>query len=251
MSFVVCKNFILDLLFPRFCVGCKKEGEFICCQCFKKIGASANNLCPLCQGRPTERKRTKLGLLCRECKLNSSFQRILSVGSYNDPVLRELIHAFKYNSVKEISIPLGILIKRLIKIKTKNIFSRLNKDKTIIVSIPLHPRRLRERGFNQSEILAEKLSEHTGFPVAKNIIIRGRASLPQADIKDKNKEVQIQKRKQNIKNAFKVVEPEAIEGKNVILVDDVATTCATLEECALALKQKGAKKIWGFVVAKT
>lgn len=250
ISFVAIKNLILDIVFPRFCVGCQKEGEFICRQCFEKIGALGNDLCPLCQGSPIERKRTKLGLLCRECKLNSSFQRILSVGSYNDPILRELIHSFKYNSVKELSIPLGILIKRLIKIKAKNIFNRLNKDKTIIVPIPLHKRRLRERGFNQSEIIAEKLSEYAGFPVAKNIIIRKRASLPQADIKDKNKEIQVQKRKRNIKNAFKVAEPEAVEGKNVILVDDVATTCATLEECALALKQNGAEKIWGFVVAK-
>ena len=141
----------------------------------------------------------------------------MSVGSYNDPVLRELIHIFKYKSVKELSIPLGVLIKRLIKIKAKNIFNRLDKKMTIIVPIPLHPRRLRERGFNQSELLAEKLSEHTNLPIAKNIVIRN---------------------------------PNFSEGKNVILVDDVAATCATLEECALALKQSGAKKIWGFVIAK-
>ena len=174
----------------------------------------------------------------------------MSVGSYNDPVLRELIHIFKYKSVKELSIPLGVLIKRLIKIKAKNIFNRLDKKMTIIVPIPLHPRRLRERGFNQSELLAEKLSEHTNLPIAKNIVIRKRHSPPQADIKDKNKTHQLQKRKDNIKNAFKIINPNFSEGKNVILVDDVAATCATLEECALALKQSGAKKIWGFVIAK-
>lgn len=174
----------------------------------------------------------------------------MSVGSYNDPLLKELIHIFKYNSVKELSSLLGILIKRLIKIKAKNIFNRLNKNKTVIIPIPLHPRRLRERGFNQSELLAEKLSEHTNFLIAKNIVIRKRDSAPQADIKDKNKAHQIQKRKNNIKNAFKITNPKFIEGKNVILIDDVATTCATLEECAFILKQSGAKKIWGFVMAK-
>lgn len=250
MTINLLKQFILDTLFPRFCVSCQREGKFICGECFEKISAAENNLCPLCFGAPTEKRRTKLGAVCQKCKPDSSFQRILSVGSYNDHLLRELIHIFKYNSVKELSEPLGILIKRLVKIKTKNIFNRLNKNKTVIVPVPLHKRRLRERGFNQSEVLAEKLSEHTGFPVAKDIIIRRRASMPQADIKDKNKEIQIQRRKQNIKNAFKITNPKFIEGKNVILIDDVATTCATLEECALLLKQSGAKKIWGFVMAK-
>lgn len=244
------KNFILDTLFPRFCVGCQKEGQFICGECFEKIGMTENSLCPLCQGHPSERKRTKLGLVCRECRNSSPFQRILFVGSYNDPILRELLHTFKYNSAKELARPLGVLIKRLIKIRAKNIFKTLSKDKTIIIPVPLHKRRLRGRGFNQSEILAGKLSEHTGLPVIKDIIIRKRSAMPQADIKDKDHALRFQKRKQNIKNAFKLKDLKAVKDKNIILVDDVATTCATLTECASLLKQAGTKRIWGFVIAR-
>jgi len=123
-----------------------------------------------------------------------------------------------------------------------------------VIPIPLHKQRLRFRGFNQAELLAKEVAEHFSIPLETNVLERTRAVLAQAKIKNHKD------RKENIKNIFKInsefIKKCVKEGKNllknkiIILVDDVATTNATLSEAAKVLKEAGAKEVWGLVVAK-
>lgn len=112
-----------------------------------------------------------------------------------------------------------------------------------IVPVPLHPRRLRERGYNQSGLLARELGKLTNLPVLQDGLIRTKEARPQVKASD------VEERRRNVANAF-VCQNEKVSGKQIILVDDVCTSGATLESCALALKNKGAVGVWGLTLAR-
>lgn len=117
-------------------------------------------------------------------------------------------------------------------------------DNPTIIPIPLHYRRLNWRGFNQAEIIAETISEITNLRTENTVLIRSSTSRPQAEIDKKNE------RLKNMDNQFKVFTDEKARGKTLLLVDDICTTGATLNECARVLKKAGAKKVIGFVIAR-
>jgi ComF family protein len=113
----------------------------------------------------------------------------------------------------------------------------------VLVAVPLHSRRLRERGYNQSSLLADKLGNLAEIPVLEDYLCRIKDSLPQA------RTVTVEQRRKNVKKAFSC-QPRKLEKKAVILVDDVCTSGATLESCATALKRAGAISVWGFTFAR-
>jgi ComF family protein len=216
-------SFILDLLFPIQCLGCSQEGDFLCPACFEKI--------PLNQKIIYFKKSPLVGLVV------ASF--------YEHPLLKEALYKYKYDFVKDLAKPLGqLMTKRLTNFS--NIF---NENNSVLIPVPLHKKRLRWRGFNQVQLLTEEISQKLKIPINNNILIRKKYSLPQMQIKD------AQQRKRNIREAFVLGSDPAQQGqtlmnKTIILVDDVCTTGATLEECAQILKKAGAKKIWGLVLAQ-
>ncbi len=230
------KNFILDILFPPICVNCQKsldKNELTVCQeCLLKIHLNTSFFCPVCRARLAENKKT--------CHLKSQYL-LAAVGNYDDPVLQNLIQSFKYKSVKSLA---PILTDLLIKY-IKNVFScsSLVIGQFIIVPIPLYPRRERERGFNQSKLLVEDLSKKLNLDFHE-ALVRVKKTLPQAQSKD------IEERVKNIEGCFKMKNSELVEGKNIILVDDVFTSGATINEAVKILKQNGAKKILALVLAK-
>jgi len=118
-------------------------------------------------------------------------------------------------------------------------------DSYTLVPLPLHPSREKERGFNQSELLAEIISKTFNLPLEKNILIRAKNTRAQAELTD------WEERQANLQNAFTVADPENLKGKNIILVDDVYTSGATMSAAAETLHKAGAKKIIGLVLAKT
>lgn len=120
----------------------------------------------------------------------------------------------------------------------------------LIVPVPLHPSRRRERGFNQSELLAVGLARALGRQragaapqVAKDCLRRKRATPPQTGLS-------VAARRENLRGAFEVIKPDAIRGRSIVLVDDVMTTGATLSACARALKHAGAAQVMGFTLAR-
>lgn len=112
-----------------------------------------------------------------------------------------------------------------------------------IVPVPLHPRRLRERGYNQSGLLAKELGKLINLPVIQDSLIRIKEARPQVRASN------VKERRRNVANAF-ICQDEKVSGKQIILVDDVCTSGATLESCASALKNKGAITVWGLTLAR-
>lgn len=233
ISFFRIYNFLLDLIFPKYCVGCEKEGYWICPACYKKIIFIKTPFCPKCN------RISKMGNYCPKCKKDIHLKGLLIAAHYERKgVLREAIHKFKYNKIKDISKDLGSII-------CYPLDKYPNFKNVVLIPVPLHRNRLAQRGFNQACLLAKEINKHYPEYKIKEKLKRVKNNIAQADLP------RIQ-RLENIKNIF-VWKGEREELKNtiVILVDDVYTTGSTLNECARVLKeQAGAKQIWGLVLGK-
>ncbi len=186
-------------------------------------------LCPKC-GRPQAS-----GIVCPVCR-----QRQTEIDGIRSPfrfdeMIRNAIHQLKYHNLKAISPCLAELLDDYLQ------SNPLHGE--VIVPVPLHPRRLRERGYNQSSLLARELGKLTNLPVIEDCLIRVKQALPQ--VRTPN----IEERQKNVANAF-ACRDDRINGKQIILIDDVCTSGATLESCAAALKSKGAISVWGLTLAR-
>jgi ComF family protein len=219
----------LDLLFPRWCVGCGKEGELICDKCRRSMVRLVPPVCPKC-GRPQAS-----GVLCPSCVgWNSSIDGIRSPFRF-EGVARHAVHQLKYRNLRILSRPLaGMMHDYLVKAPVPS---------DTLVPVPLHPRRLRERGYNQSGLLADALGKLTSLPVIHDGLIRARYTPPQA------RTPSVERRRANLDGAFASA-GECFKDRRVLLVDDVATSAATLEACAVALKYAGAASGWGLVLTR-
>jgi len=167
---------------------------------------------------------------------------LVAVSTYDNKALRELLHVFKYDRFLATQIPLASLIDKYLN--NVNLSKTLPAD-TVVVPIPLHRKRLRERGFNQAEKIASIVSGRLELPMNNDMLIRIKDTPRQTTRKSKVE------RLESLRNSFEVTDKEAFMGRTIILVDDVYTSGATMSEAAKTLKKGGAKSILGFVVAKT
>jgi ComF family protein len=238
-------NLIIDFLFPIECLICKKEGEFLCSSCFQKINFKHSQYCFGCK------KNNLWGETCLDCQ-DFFIDGFLIAGDYEDPILKELILKFKYNFIKDIGKILGLFLvlffakifkKEPAKNKENNIPSIfLNFESLLIIPVPLSKKRYNWRGFNQSLVLAEFFANYFSLNLNKKDLIRKIYKKPQAKLNE-------YERKNNLKDSFTWL-GENLNGQDIILIDDVATTGSTLNECAKVLKNYGAGCIWGLVLAK-
>lgn len=251
------KRIVLDTLFPVQCLFCKADDVWICKSCLEKIKIISVQVCPYC-----EKNITPGGATCSFCreKFFGKNQKIpldnlIIASKYKENSISRLIHLFKYRFISDLSVPLG-------KIMIKTIIKNNLPLPDLIIPIPLHKRRLRWRGFNQSELLADYISKNLtpGFsiPVFADLIIRKKYTTPQMKIK------KYKARQENIKNMFAInsnpLLPQAGEGarradegiknRTILLVDDIATTGSTLFECAKVLKSNSASKVYACVTAR-
>jgi len=219
----------VDSFFPRRCVGCGKVGSFLCLECLGKLPRLLPPLCPNC-GRPQAS-----GIVCPDCRQRQTeIDGIRSLFRF-DEVIRKVIHQLKYRNLKAISPCLAELLADYL------VSNPLPGE--ALVCVPLHPRRLRERGYNQSSLLARELGRRIDLPVIENCLIRVKQAQPQV------RAVDVEERWRNVADAF-VCRDERVRGKQILLIDDVCTSGATLESCAAALKSKGATSIWGLTLAR-
>ncbi len=232
------KNIILDTLFPVSCLNCGQPDVWFCESCLNRIKPLSFQVCPKC-----EKILTESGKTCQWCKKDYPLKALVVATKYKEENVSKLVHLYKYNFITDLRIPLGEMMLRAL---TKNDLPLPD----IIVPVPLHPRRLRWRGFNQSQLLGDFIAKNLtpGFeiPVVSDLLFRKRYTPPQMKTKD------YAGRRENLADAFTVTDTEAhrIRNKRILLVDDIATTGSTLIECAKALKQKGAKEIFGAVIAR-
>lgn len=241
-NFLKVTNFIFDIIFPIECIGCGKEGEWFCQKCLDEIDLIKKQTCSICE------RVSKKGRTCFLCRHKTKIDGVIAACSYKNKLIREAIEIFKYKFVKDVSIPLSALIIKILKTngELKNWYQEilLHKEIFVIVPVPLHPRRLRWRGFNQAELLAKELSKNLGIKIENKILIRSRYNTPQVEIKNRRQRIE------NIRDAFGANNSLEIKDKKILLIDDVCTTAATLSECAKVLKKAGASEIWGIVVAR-
>lgn len=213
---------IIDLIFPRVCVGCKREGKYICEGCQKKL-ARPEQICPMCC-RPSID-----GWAHPRCKPGAGMQRLL-VGLPYRGLVQQCLKKVKYKSSWEI---IDLLFG----------LGNFEKCEGIVVPVPMYEQKKRERGFNQAGRLAELLAKSCKV---RNLVMleRVRATKPMFGLKKKE-------RKENVENAFRLRETCRVNTcTRIILVDDVWTTGATMRECARILKETGAREIWGVVLAR-
>jgi ComF family protein len=205
------------------------EGSFLCPDCLRKLPRLVAPLCPKC-GRPQAS-----GIVCPSCRQRQiEIDGIRSLFRF-DEVIRKAIHQLKYRNLKAISPCLSELLADYLRSNSL--------PGEALVSVPLHPRRLRERGYNQSSLLARDLASRIELPVFEDCLIRVKQAGPQARAAD------VEERRRNVADAF-VCREEKVDGKQIILIDDVCTSGATLESCAVALKNKGAVSVWGLTLAR-
>ncbi len=225
------------MLFPRFCVRCKREGRYICMKCELFI-SEAGFICPVCQ------KPSYFGKKHKRCKKNK-IDGLISIWDY-EGIIKELIYLIKFGGffhiIEELTERLILTIKKE-ETRFSYFLDFLIHKETYITFVPLGKSREKERGFNQSRILAEYIAKITGKEVI-NLIERKKNTKPQAKLENKKE------RFLNVKNAFTLDCKNDLNIKRVLIVDDVWTSGSTMKECCRVLKKNGVKEVWGFVLAK-
>ncbi len=224
-----CAAAIKDRLFPVFCVGCNSEGRWCCAECLAKLADD----------------QLSTEIFGFE---NSALTGVSALLKYQDgSPLATLLQAYKYSHVEDVEPLFQSLIGNVISLAAPGILAEVAPGAPLI-PIPLHPRRQRERGFNQATRLAAMFKEALAnlgctHPILPSQLKRVRYTDQQAHLGKTG-------RAQNMAGAFRsdISTPAPIE---VILLDDVYTTGATLEQAAQALKTAGVKKVWGLTLAKT
>lgn len=218
-------HIILDALFPPKCAGCGVGKVRICSACAKESEYRGSE-CFFCG--------TKAGAthICLLCTKNNPLEGIFWPWRYNTERARAIIAAYKYRKKRALALPLAAYMASALA-------SAPIAGELVAVPVPLHQSKKRERGFNQAEFLAVCL----GMPTLRNAVIRIKETPPQARAASRRA------REAQVKGAFLVARPERVKGKNILIVDDVATTGATIREIARVLKKSGAGKLYAAVIA--
>ncbi len=238
MKFSKLRSFILDILFPKFCLGCQKEATYLCPDCLSTLEILEYQFCPVCK------KRIPDGFTCKPCKAKTNLSGLYFATSYQNPLIKKAISRFKYPPlIKELSQPLASLIIAHFFLLNQNPLSFKNISQFILVPVSLDKKREKWRGFNQSEEIAKEITKYFKISLETDCLIKTRKTQPQIELKAKQ-------RQKNIKGAFFCKNKEKIRKKKIFLIDDIYTTGSTLEECAKVLKESGAQEIWGVVVAR-
>ena len=175
--------------------------------------------------------------LCGSCRLRPPVFAYARAGARYGDVVREALHALKFKGRRGLAAPLGDLI-------VEAVGARLPGGRPdLLVPVPLHPRRQRERGFNQASLLARRLGRAWSLPVREDVLVRVVATASQTALES-------DARRSNVRNAFRLRCAEAVAGRHAVIVDDIMTTGATVSECVLTLQAGGAATVGVLTVAR-
>ena len=221
-------NAALDLLFPPRCAACGRGGALLCATCEGGLVPAVPPRCSRCW-------RPLAAGACRECQLAPPAFERLRAAYINQGPARELVHALKFRGVSAVAPRMASLLADAVR--------AYELDADVIVPVPLGGRRRRSRGYNQAELLARSLARELTLPFEAAALIRRRQTPPQTQRRD------AEARRRNVAGAFEARARFAAD-RRVLVVDDVTTTGATLEACASALKQAGARAVWALAFAR-
>lgn len=233
-------NSIVEVFFPAMCEGCGKVGSYLCEQCAGEHLVEREQRCHVCKEELTA-SSTQLSassLVHKKCLERTNLNGVVVVFEYNK-FLEDYIGDIKYEYYFAMVDDLVNTMSR--KLNKCSIFTQIVK-KSVLCPVPLNPWRRRSRGFNQAKLFSVKLSKRFG---AKSVKLLKR-------IKNTKKQVGLKRRErlENVKGVFRIRKRDVSNIKKVVLVDDVMTTGATLEECAKELKRNGVEEVYGLVVGR-
>ncbi len=219
----------------------------VCPECLANIHPIAGKVCSICGERVLSSYAQCDGDGWQRCpicrRVARPFHRALAYGSY-DGGLRELIHLLKYNAVR----PAANVLGRMLAETLTSMESMLEQPVVLLIPVPLHKDKRRQRGFNQAELIVhaalKAISESERFQLAPDVLLRVRDTHSQIGLTS-------HQRRENLRGAFAVAPAAAIKGREVVLVDDVYTTGTTASECARVLRKSGASRVWVTTVART
>ena len=227
----------LDLVFPIHCAGCGREGGVICGECADGLERQALPYCRICAAMGGYG-------VCRWCRrFPRGFDSLRSPYRFKGPV-RDAIHRLKYKGERPSAGPLAGLMVSYLESRSPfvSLLSPSPMAVDVLVPTPLHPLRLRSRGYNQSALLAHEMGKRLNLPVREDLLVRVTNARPQVDTQS------AEERRNNVADNFRH-DADAI-GMSVLLIDDVATTGSTLSECAFALREAGAYNVHALTLAR-
>lgn len=222
------KRVALNLFFPPWCINCGREGKYLCDICLRQLPFISPPVCSIC-GRPLTVDNTCPGCIGPQAKIDVIRAPFLFGGA-----IRQAVHELKYNNLKAIAPLLASFLHDYL------LENPLRTD--VIVPVPIHQKRYRERGYNQSALIARELGKISRIPVVEDCLIRKINTPPQV------RTTGALERWQNMANAF-VCADRRLADKRVLLIDDVSTSGATLNACASALKDAGTATVCGLTLA--
>jgi len=223
---------LADFVYPPICYGCDTEVDegLVCEGCRLALFTHELAVCPKC-GRPC----TRTAETCGQCRTPFSLSRVRALGLYVPP-FDKLVQAFKYSGKTKVGELLGRALTELVQ--QDEVLSAAD----VVCPVPLHSSRLRERGFNQSLLLAAAIAMSTHIPLVE-FLVRPKNTPTQT------RKTKREQRLKNVAGAFRLRPEASVEGRTVLLVDDVMTTGATLDQAAQELLRGGAASVMGAVVA--
>lgn len=221
----------LNLIFPPVCAHCGREGQLLCQNCLELVEWLSAPICQRCgRSLPTDSSRE----ICTGCHTRPlAANPIRAAAVFAGPV-PNLIHQLKYNNMFGLAAPLANLMSIA--------WLRWQMPVDLVIAIPLHKRRHKERGYNQSELLVNHFCQQQGLTAHTHALQRVRHTRPQVDLDAAH-------RQENMQDAFHA-DATAVAGKRILLVDDVCTTGATLDAAAAALVAAGATAVSAFCLAR-
>jgi ComF family protein len=239
-SFAERIDWLVDWLYPPRCRACARriagaDGEYFCLDCWVKIQIIGHPLCNIC-GRPFpddcgEDHRCGICLARPPQFFQARSWACYPRQELEDHPLRHAVQKFKYGRKVSLGKPLGRLMAR----GCREFLAAWQAD--LILPVPLHSRRLRWRGFNQSVLLARQVSRAYGIPMNPVLLRRVKETPPQTQLSE-------EERRRNVRGAFALARGRSVDGKNILLIDDVYTSGATVNECSRTLKKSGAKRVY-------
>lgn len=224
---------VAGVLFPAWCVGCGAFGTWLCSRCLAGLDTIRPPVCPGC-GLPLPPDDP--GDRCHLCRITPyKLDGVRSFGQHTG-LLRRAIHRLKYEGLAVLAAPLGQAMGEAWPSLAPDY------DPSVVVPVPLHKARQRQRGYNQAVLLARELARALGRPVAEGCLFRIRHTRPQVGLNGSERHA-------NVADAFYCA-PGTLAGQRVLLVDDVFTTGATLESAGRAVRQGGALSVWAYTLAR-
>lgn len=223
-------NELLNIIYPRRCPVCDdivSVGDgLICRECVKKLPYIKEPCCMKC-GKELRREEEEY---CGDCrKWEHVYTQGKALFSY-DKVMQQSVAAFKYKGRQEYAVLYGSEMARCFKTQLK----RWGAE--VLIPVPVHKSRCRQRGYNQAALLAESLSRHTGIPADETVLVRRKKTEAQKTLNDKE-------RRKNLQDAFQL-RKNVVQYKKIVLVDDIYTTGSTADACAGVLKEGGAEQVY-------